>query len=325
MKLKSMLTRCMLTVVGLTCAALSSAQDVYPSKPIRLLVGFAPGGPADGLARIVAQSVSGSIGQPIIVDNKPGAGGTIAAAQAAKAPPDGYTLLLVSSGHAGNGAYYGNLSYETVKSFSPVGGVASSPVVVLVNATSPYKSLADLLADARKRPGALNYGTGGGATLTNLAAEQLKSDAGIDARGISYKGSGPALTAAMAGEVDAVFDTVSSAVGLVRSGKLRALAVTSDKRSAVLPQVPTVAEQGVPRFDTTGWFGILAPAGTSPSVINRFNAELNQALASAAVREKLAGLGAESMEGRPAQFGQFIESETARWSALIRRLNLRAE
>jgi tripartite-type tricarboxylate transporter receptor subunit TctC len=323
-KFKANLARCALAAAGMTCAAAALAQDTYPNKPIRLVVGFAPGGPADGLARIVSQNVGPLLGQTIIVDNKPGAGGTIAAGQVAKSPSDGYTLFMASSGHAGNAAYYGKVQYDTVKSFAPVGSVASSPVVIVVNASSPYQTLADLVADARKRPGKLNFATGGGATLTNLAAELLKSEAGIDVRGIAYKGSGPALTAGMSGEVDAVFDTVSSALSLVRAGKLRALAVTSAKRSSVLPQVPTVAEQVLPRFDVTGWFGILAPAGTSPDVIAKLNGKLEQALGSAAVRQQLAGLGAEPLGGTPAQFGKLVESETARWTALIQRLNLRA-
>lgn len=325
MNLKTILAHLGLAAAGCALTNAALAQDVYPSKAIRLVVGFAPGGPADGLARIVAQHVGPSLGQSIIVDNRPGAGGTIAAGQVAKSPSDGYTLFLASSGHAGNGAYYGKLPYDTVKSFAPVGGVGSSPVVIVVAASSPYRGFADLLADARKRPGALNFATGGGATLTNLAAELLKSEAGIDAKAIAYKGSGPALTAGMSGEVDAVFDTVSSAVALVRAGKLRALAVTSTKRSAVLPDVPTVAEQGLQRFDATGWYGVLAPAGTPPDVIAKFNVSLKQALESPVVRQQLANLGAESLEGPPAQFGRLVESEAARWSALIQKLNLRAE
>ncbi len=325
MKFSKQLFHGAIAIACLTAIHGAFAQDAYPSKPIKIMVGFAPGGPADGLARIVAESLGSVFGQPLIVENRPGAGGTIAAAQVAKSPPDGYTLLLVSSGHAGNGAFYGNLSYEAVKSFSPIGGVASTPVVVLVNASSPYQTLSDLINDAKKNPGKLNYGTGGGATLTNLAAEQLKSDAGFDAKGVGYKGTGPVLAATLSGEIDAAFDTVTGAIGLTKAGKLRILAVTSAKRSTVLPQIPTAAEQGVPRFDTVGWYGIIAPAGTPAPVITKFNAELNKALASAAVREKLTTLGAEAMEGSPAQFTRFMESETTRWSTLIRKLNLRPE
>lgn len=310
---------------ALMAATLASAQDTYPTRSIRLIVGFAAGGPADAFARIAAQSLTESLGQPVVVENKPGAGGTIAAAQVAKAPPDGYTLLLISSGHAGNGAYYSRLTYDTVKSFAPVGGVASSPVAIIVNASAPYRTMADLVAQARRAPGKLNFGTGGGATLTNLAAELLKTEAGLDAKAIFYKGSGPALTALLGGEIDAVLDTVSSSVALVRSGKLRALAVTSAHRSSVLPEVQTVAEQGIPNFDVTGWFGLVAPAGTPPYIVTRLNTDLNRALKSHPVQERLAGLGADPMEGSAAQFGNLLEKETVRWSALIRRLGLKAE
>ncbi|WP_084360867.1 Bug family tripartite tricarboxylate transporter substrate binding protein [Hydrogenophaga palleronii] len=302
------------------------AQDGgYPNKPIKIVVGFAAGGPADILARIVADTVGPALGQAIVVENKAGAGGTIAATQVAKAPADGYTLMLVSSGHTGNGAYYGNLPYDTVKSFTPIGGVASTPVVILVNANSPYKTLQDMVADARKHPDKLNFGTGGGATLTNLATEQLKSDAKVDVKAIAYKGGSAVLTAVLTGEIEAGVDTVSSSMELARSGRVRMLAVTSAKRSAVVPQVPTVTESGVPKFDITGWYGLIAPAGTPPAVVQKLNTELNKALALPAVRERLQGLGAESMEGTPIQFGHFMESETTRWSALIQRLNLRAQ
>lgn len=313
-----------LAVLVAASSVAAFAQD-YPNKPIHLLVGFAPGGPADGLARIVSQTVGEALKQPIIVENKPGAGGTLAAAAVAKATPDGYNLMLVSSGHAGNGAYYPNLPYETVKSFAPVGAVASSPVVIVVNAGSPFKRVTHLVDTARKNPDKLSYATGGGATLTNLAAEALKSEGRFAALSVPYKGSGPALTALLGGEIDFAFDTVSSAIGLIRSGKLRAIAVTSVKRSSVLPDVPTVAEELIPGFDVTGWFGVLAPAGTPAAAVDLFNRELNRALKSPAVIEKLSGLGADAFEGSPAQFGKLLESESARWSAVIRRLNLRAD
>ena len=308
----------------LALSSIAFAQD-YPTKPIQLIVGFAAGGPADGLARIVSQTVGEALKQPIVVENKAGAGGTIAAATVAKSAPDGYTLMLVSSGHAGNAAYYPNLPYETVKSFAPVGGVASSPVVIVVNASSTHKTIGDLVGAARKTPDKLSYATGGGATLTNLAAEALKSEARFSALSVPYKGSGPALTALLGGEIDFVYDTVSSAIGLIRSGKLRALAVTSAKRSSVLPDVPTIAETTVPGFDVTGWFGVLAPAGTPPAAVDKFNRELSRVLKSPDVIERLKALGADPMEGSPAQFGKLLESETARWSALIKKLNLRAE
>jgi tripartite-type tricarboxylate transporter receptor subunit TctC len=301
------------------------AQD-YPTRPVTLVVGFAAGGSADILARLVAQQLSGPLGQQVIVDNRPGAGGTIAAANVAAARPDGQTLLLVTSGHAGSGALYSKLAYDPAKSFAPVIKLGATPVVVVVPAASPYKNLKDLLAAAKKAPGKLNYAAGGGgATVTSLAAEFLKRDAGVDMVQINYKGSGPALTALLAGEVDLGFDIPSSALPHVKSGRLRALAVTSRQRSAVLPGVPTVVEEGVPNFELTGWFGVLAPAGTPAPVLARLQKELDAILAQPDVREKLADLGLEPGGGSSADFGKLIDAEIRRVGDAIRRMGLRAE
>ncbi|MBP7568007.1 MAG: tripartite tricarboxylate transporter substrate binding protein [Burkholderiaceae bacterium] len=301
------------------------AQATWPDKPVRLLVGFAPGGPADGLARIVSQELGETLRQPFVVDNRAGAGGTIAANAVAKAPADGYTLLMVSSGHAGNATYYNNLPYDTRRDFAPVAGVAASPVVIVVNANSPYRRIEELLAAVRAQPGKLNYATGGGATLTNLAAEVLKSDARLDAVSVPYKGSGPALAALLGGEIDFLFDTVSSAIGQIRSGRMRALAVTSSGRSSVLPDVPTLAQSGLPGFDVNGWFGVLAPAQTPPAVLAALNREVNKALARPEVLQRLSVLGADPLKGSEADFGRLIASETDRWEKVIKRLNLRSD
>ena len=304
---------------------LSWAQD-YPTRPVSLVVGFAPGGSADILARLVAQKLSEALKQQVIVENKPGAGGTIAAAQVAKAQPDGHTLLLVTSGHAGSGALYSKLTYDPAKSFTPVIKLAASPVVIVAPAAAPFKTLKDAIDAAKKSPGKLNYSAGGGgATVTALAAEFLKHDAGIDMVQINYKGSGPALTALLSGEVDLGFDIPSSALPHIQAGKLRPLAVTSRQRSPALADVPTVAEQGVPNFEVTGWFGVLAPAGTPAPVVARLNKEAAAALAAPEVKERLAGLGLEPGGGSPADFNRLIEADTARASAAIRRLGLRAD
>lgn len=305
--------------------ALANAQG-YPSKPIKLVVGFAPGGSADILARIMAQKLNQSLKHPVIVENRPGAGGTIAAGVVAGSPPDGYTLLLVTSGHAGNAALYSRLPYDTIKSFTPVAAVSAAPVIVVVNGQGPYRSLKELVAAARKSPGKLNYAAGGGgATLTSLAAEVFKSQARLDVVQISYKGSGPALTALMSGEVDFAFDIVSSALGQVKSGKLRALAVASKKRSSVLPDVPTIAEEAVSGFDVVGWFGILAPVRTPAPVVERLNRDINAMLEAPDVKERFKDLGIEPLGGNAAEFGKLIESETARWGEVIRRLGLKAD
>ena len=318
-------------VAAAACAAalalptFSWAQE-YPTRPVSLVVGFAPGGSADILARLVAQKLSEALKQQVIVENKPGAGGTIAAAQVAKAQPDGHTLLLVTSGHAGSGALYSKLTYDPAKSFTPVIKLAASPVVIVAPAAAPFKTLKDAIDAAKKSPGKLNYSAGGGgATVTALAAEFLKHDAGIDMVQINYKGSGPALTALLSGEVDLGFDIPSSALPHIQAGKLRPLAVTSRQRSPALSDVPTVAEQGVPNFEVTGWFGVLAPAGTPAPVVARLNKEAAAALAAPEVKERLAGLGLEPGGGSPADFNKLIEADTARASAAIRRLGLRAD
>ncbi|CAN7715753.1 tripartite tricarboxylate transporter substrate binding protein [Variovorax sp. LjRoot290] len=315
-----------LLVAGATLLLCTAHAQDYPAKPVSLVVGFAPGGSADILARLMAQKLGGPLGQTVIVDNRPGAGATIATAAVAAAKPDGYTLLMVTSGHAGSSALYPKLSYDTQKSFDPVAKVGASPVVIVAPASTPYKQMKDVVDAARKSPGKLNYAAGGGgATTTSLAAEFLKSETKIDMVMVPYKGSGPALTALLSGEVDVGFDIPSSALPHIKSGKLRPLAVTTRTRSSVLPDVPTVAEQGLPGFEVTGWFGILAPAGTPPAVIARLNKEVNAVLSDPDTRQKLESLGVEAASGSPAEFGKLIESETKRYGDAIRKLGIKAE
>ncbi len=305
--------------------ALGAAQG-FPAKPLTLVVGFAPGGSADILARLLAQKLAASLGQPVVVENKPGAGATIAAAQVAGAPADGHTLLFVTSGHAGSGALYGKLAYDPIRGFAPVAKVGATPVVIVAPAAAPFRSFGDLISAARQSPGKLNYAAGGGgATTTALAAEFLKHDAKIEMQQINYKGSGPALTALLAGEVDLGFDIPSSALPHVKAGKLRALAVTGPRRSAVLPEVPTVAELGFTGFEVTGWFGVLAPAATPPTVLARLNQEVNAALALPDVKERLASLIVEPGGGTPADFQRLIEADARRYGEAIRRMGIKVE
>jgi tripartite-type tricarboxylate transporter receptor subunit TctC len=318
--------------VAITAAAVlaqlpaDALAQAYPAKPVKLVVGFSPGGPADVLARIAAQKLNEALKQPVIVENRPGAGGTIGAAAVAASPADGYTLLFVTSGHAGSAALYPKLPYDPVKGFAPVIALAATPVVVVTNGSAPYKTLQDLVAAARAKPGKLNYGAGGGgATLTSLAAEVFRSQTKIDVVQVNYKGTGPALTALMGGEIDFAFDTVSGAIGQVKSGKLRALAVTSKKRSSALPDVPTVGETVLPGFEVIGWFGILAPAGTPAAIVAQLNRTLEAVLQTQEVRNRFKDLGTEPLGGSPAEFGKLIETETARWGEVIRRLGIKAE
>lgn len=320
-------TRTIVAAALLLLAAAPIAQaQAWPTRSISLLVGFAPGGSADILARLLAQNLAGRLGQPVVVENRPGAGATIAAAAVAAAPADGHALLFVTSGHAGSGALYSKLAYDPLKSFAPVAMVASTPVLVVVPATSPHQSLRELLAAARASPGKLNYGAGGGgATTTNLAAEFLKAEARVEMQAIPYKGSGPALAALLAGELDLAFDVPTSALAHVKSGKLRGIAVTGRARSALLPDVPTVAEQGLTGFEITGWFGVMAPAGTPEAVVSRLNAEIQRTLEQPEVKQRLAGLVLDAMPGSPAALGATLEADSRRYGEAIRRMGIKLD
>lgn len=327
--MKLILSSRRLALCALGAAALvgqGALAQSYPSKPVTLVVGFAPGGSADILARLVAQKLTQRLGQSVIVENRPGAGATIAAAAVAAAPGDGHTLLLVTSGHAGSAALYPKLSYDPVRSFAPVVKIGGTPVVIVAPSAGPFHSLKDVLAQARQQPGKLNYAAGGGgATVTALAAEYVKSAASVYMVNIPYKGSGPALTALLAGEVDLGFEIPTSALPHIRSGKLRALAVSSKVRSAVLPDVPTIAEQGLANFDVVGWFGLMAPAATSPAVVSRLNREVRALLEAPDVKEKLAALGVEPGGGSPEEFSQLVLADTRRAGQAIRRMGIKAE
>jgi tripartite-type tricarboxylate transporter receptor subunit TctC len=299
------------------------AQD-WPSRPISMVVGFSAGGSADIVGRILAQQLSGPLGQQVVVENRPGAGGTIAAAQVAQAASDGYSMLLVTSGHAGSGALYPKLPFDPTTSFSPVALVASTPVVIVVRADSPYRTLADVLTAARKQPGKLNYAAGGGgATTTNLAAEFLKEQAGVKMEFIAYKGSAPALTGLIGGEIDLAFDIPSSALPHIKAGKLRALAVTGQRRAPVLADVPTVAESGIAGFDVVGWFGVMVPAGTPAAIVTRLNQEINKALASGPMQERMQALVLDAEPGSPDSFAKVLARDTRRFGDAIRRMDLK--
>jgi tripartite-type tricarboxylate transporter receptor subunit TctC len=311
-------------LAGALSGLATAARAQRSTSPINLYVGFAAGGPADTLARIVAEQLGARLGRSVVVQNKPGAGGTVAAAQVAKADADGTSLLLVSSGHAGAAALYPNLPFDSQKDFAPVIALAQTPIVILVEADSPYRTIADLLAAARAEPGKLNYGTGGGgATLTAMAAVLLQRELDFKAEAINFRGSGPANLALMAGQIDFQFDTVSGAIGLLSGGKLRALAVTSPQRSAVLPAVPTIAETVKPGFDVTGWFGVLGPVGLTAATVDEFNRTFNAILTDKDTRERLAGLGLDPIGGTPQQFADLLATETTRWGGIIRDLGLK--
>lgn len=315
-----------LAVAIVSAPAHAQTAPAFSSRPVTVHVGFAAGGPADILARLVTEKFHQRTGLTVVVQNRAGAGGTIAAGAVARMEPDGTNLLFVTSGHAGAQALFPSLRFDTVKDFSPVIALAQSPVVVLVKGDAPYRGMNDLLAAMKDKPGRLNYGTGGGgSTLTALSAMLLKREIGFDAVMVPFTGSGPANLALLGGNIDFQFDIVSSAVGLLADGKVRALAVTTAQRSRAVPDVPTIGETVRPGFDVSGWFGILAPAGTDPALVERYNAEFNAVLADPAIRQRLTTLGIDPIGGTPRDFAAFLESETKRWSGLIRDLGLKAE
>jgi tripartite-type tricarboxylate transporter receptor subunit TctC len=297
--------------VLVTCMVVSSvalAQD-YPGKPVRIVVPFTAGSATDILARTVGQKLSELWSQQVIVDNRAGAGGTIGAAQVAKSPPDGYTLMVHSAAQAVNPFIYPGLPYDTLKDFVQVAALAGQPNVLVTAPTSGYKSLADLLTDAKKRPGTLNFGSAGIGSGTHINGEKFKLAAAIDVAHIPYKGTPEALTDTMAGRVAFFFSPISAALPHVREGKLVALAVSSGKRASTLPNVPTVAESGLPGFDYNLWVAVFAPAGTPADVVEKINRDVNRVLRDGEVQQRMAALGAEPMPMTPAEFDRFMRSE----------------
>jgi tripartite-type tricarboxylate transporter receptor subunit TctC len=310
-----------ISLVALSLMPISASAQTYPVRPIRLIVGFPPGGINDLVARIVGQSVSESLGQPIVIENRPGAGGTIGANAVAKADPDGYTLLLASvSNLAMAPSQYKSLAYDPIKDFAPVALVAASPNIMVVPNDSPIRSVLDLIALAKKQPGSMNYASAGNGTSNHLTVELLKAKAGIDLVHVPYRGDAPGMTDVLAGRIQMMFPTLPVALPQIKAGALRAIAVSSPKRSELVPDIPTVAESGsLPEFSVSVWVGILAPAGTSPEIVSKLNAEIHKALASSVVREQLAAQGTEpAAAADPKTFGLYLASETKKWSEVAK-------
>jgi len=302
------------------------AARAQSTKPLRIVVPFPPGGSTDILARAIGAKIGTALGQTVVIDNKPGAGGSLGASEVARAEPDGNTLLM---GHIGtlavNPALYPKLPYDPVKSFAPVAWVARVPNILVVNAKSPVKTLADLVALARSKPGHLTYSSGGNGSAAHIAFEYLKLQAKFPMLHIPYRGTGPSVTDLMGGQVDATFTGSPVVLPHVRSGQLRALAVSSVKRLPSLPEVPTVAESGFPGFDADQWYGVVAPAGTPPAVVARLNAEINKALQNPQVAQQLDGEGAVPVPGSPQAFGELIAREIPRWAKVVKAGNVRAD
>lgn len=315
----------LITVLALPGLAL--AQAAYPNKPIRLVVPFPAGGATDLLARSIAQRVGQGLGQTVVVENKAGAGGTLGSGEVAKAAPDGTTLLIAtSSTHAIAPHLNPNLPYKVDADFTPIAHVANAPNVVLVPLSLPVANIKELIAYAKAHPGQLNYASSGNGTIVHLTSEAFKSQAGVYITHIPYRGTALSIPDLVSGKVHLLFDSVVSGMPHVKDGKLKALAVTSRTRTTLAPDLPTVAESGLPGFESTTWFGIYGPKGLPAEVTSRLNAEFNAAMRSAEVQERLARLGAEPAPANtPAQFAALVQADSARWAQLIRERKISAE
>ena len=313
---------------GFACLALAvpAPAQTYPTKPIRFVVPFAPGGGTDLVARVVAAKLNESLGQPVVIDNRPGAAGSVGTDVAAKAPPDGHTLLLCSAGPlAINPSLYAKLPYDPARDLAPVALVTVMPFVLVTHPALPVKSVKDLIALARSRPGQLNYGTPGNGSTTHLANELLKSMTGIDMTHVPYKGVALAATDLISGQVQVMSGDLSTLLPHIKSGRMRPIAVTSAKRSSLLPEIPTVAESGVPGYDASGWFGVCVPAATPRTVVDRQNTSIVKGVSAPDSRERLGALGGEVAAGTTDQFAAHIRAEAAKWSKVIRTIGLKPE
>jgi tripartite-type tricarboxylate transporter receptor subunit TctC len=303
----------------------AAAAEVYPSQPIKWVVPFPPGGAMDTMARTLGESLSVSMKQPVVVENRPGAGGAIGSGIVAKAAPDGHTMLIVSIGHAVNPSIYPKLQYDATRDFEPVSLVGIVPNLLVAHPSVKANNVKELVALAKAQPGKLTYASAGNGTTVHLAAELFNSMAGVDIMHVPYKGSAPAVTDLMGGQVDIMFDSLSSARPYVESGKLKALAVTTAKRSDLFPNVPTISESGLPGYELSGWYAVFVPARTPKPVVDRLNAELVKALKQANVRARFAQIGAEPVGSSPQELANTLKTETARWAQIVRERNIKAD
>ncbi len=310
-----------LIAAAAACALLPgpAAAQAFPSKPITIIVPFAAGGTTDILARIIAQGMGAELGQSVVVDNRAGAGGNIGGQVAARAPADGYTLFMGTVGtHAINAALYKKMPFDPIKDFAPLTRVANVPNLLVANPAQPFKTVQELIAYAKANPGKINFGSSGSGSSIHLSGELFKSMAKVDMQHVPYKGSAPAVTDLLGNQIAIMFDNMPSAIQHVRSGKLRAIAVTTAKRSPELPDVPTIAESGVPGYEATSWFGMFAPAATPAPVVAQLNATIVKVLAQPDIRKKLAEQGAEAAGETPAQFADFIQKESVKWGRVVK-------
>lgn len=308
------------SLLGMLCCGTPfvSAQ-VFPQKQaIRMVVPFAPGGGTDLIARVLGAGIATALSQTVIVDNKPGAGTMIGSEAVAKSPADGYTLLVATFAHAVNPSLQARMPYAQATAFTPVGLIGHSPNVLVVRADRPYKTVAELIAAARREPGKLTYGSFGSGTSAHLAAELFKSMAQVDLTHVPYRGSGPALTDLLGGQIDMMFSTAASVASYVQAGKLRAVALTSAQRSTAMPSVPTIAESGLPGYVAESWYAIYAPAGTPADVVSRLNAALRQAAASETFKKRVEDEGLSITASTPAELTRYVDAEQSRWQRVIK-------
>jgi tripartite-type tricarboxylate transporter receptor subunit TctC len=317
-------------LAALVCFALAAplpgaAAEAYPSKPVRMIVAVPPGGPADILARLVGPKLTETLGQTVVIDNRPGANGNIAYEMAARAVPDGYTFVLAAAGVVINPSLYREVRYDPLRDFAAITHGISVPNILIVHPSVPANSVSELVALAKNRPGKIAFASAGNGTTGHLALELFKQRAGIDVVHVPYKGGGPALAEVLAGQVQALFSLALAATQQVKAGKVRALAISSGKRSAVAPELPTVAELGFPGYDVVGWFGWLAPVKTPAAIVARLNSEIVKSLNAPDVRERLLSQSSEPVGNSSQAFGAFVKSESEKWAVVIKRGGIRME
>lgn len=312
-------------VASVAATPSSLAAEAYPARPIRLIFPYAPSGGADGITRALAQKLGAAWGRPVVVDSRPGANTVVGTEIAARAPPDGYTILLVAASLTINHSLRRNLPYDATRDFAPITQLVSQPHVLVVHPSFPAKSISELIALARAKPGQLNFGSSGTGSGQHFSGELFKAMAGVDLVHIPYKGGGPALTDLLGAQINLIFSTLLGALPHVKSGRLQAIAVSTARRSSVLPNVPTVAESGVPGFESSSWYGLLAPAGTPGEIVAKLNREIVRIVHTPEMRDWIANDGAEAVGSTPAAFAALIKSEIEKWSRVIRTVGIKPE
>lgn len=310
----------------LLCLAGAAMAQPYPTRSIRLIAPSTPGDAPDVIARLIALKLSPVLGQPVVVENRPGAGGVIGSEVAAKSAPDGYTLIMGNAGsHGINAAVYSKLPYDIQRDFAPVSQVAIAPNIVVINPMVPANSIVEFITYAKSQPGKLSYASGGNGSSAHMSMELFKSMSGVEIQHVPYKGASQALTDLMAGQVAIFIGNMPPTVPLVKAGKLRALAVTTKSRSALMPELPTMSEAGLPGYETVAWFGVLAPAGTPPEIVRKLSAEIAKIAHSPEMRDKLVAMGAEPVGSTPEEFKAVIDSDIAKWKSIAKKGGIKVD